>query len=361
MPVNKLIDKLMLLILCGVGVLFTGVSTEVVGALLIAVTFSALNSYSGQRTVIPLCMCYCAAVFFWSDLALFLPLMVYDLAGQKQRFFLLVPVAGILFSLAAGEIRVFFLAFLFGLFAWVLRSRTDGYETIRGKFYLMQDDSKEKEAHLERKNQELMEKQDYEIRLATLTERNRIAREIHDNVGHLLTRSLLQVGAMQVVNQQDEGLNSQLSMVKDTLSDAMDNIRSSVHDLHDDSLELKTQLYSLIEAFDFCPIAFTYEAESVPKQVQYCFAAVVKEALSNIARHSNATQASVAVLEHPALYQLMIEDNGTEREKEDSNGIGLQNMRDRVEALCGIFRTEQKRGFRVFISVPKRKEEKPGK
>ena len=54
MPVNKLIDKLMLLILCGLGVLFTGVSAEVIGALLIAVTVSALNSYSEQKTVIPL-------------------------------------------------------------------------------------------------------------------------------------------------------------------------------------------------------------------------------------------------------------------------------------------------------------------
>lgn len=361
MPVNKLIDKLMLLILCGLGVLFTGVSAEVIGALLIAVTVSALNSYSEQKTVIPLCMCYCAAVFFWLGLALFLPMMAYDLAGQKRRLCLIAPAAVVLFTLAAGEITVFLLAFLFSIFAWILRSRTDGYEAVQEKFYLVQDNSKEKEAHLERKNRELMEKQDYEVRLATLTERNRIAREIHDNVGHLLTRSLLQVGAMQVVNQQDEGLNSQLSMVKDTLSDAMDNIRSSVHDLHDDSLELKIQLYSLIETFDFCPVAFTYEAESVPKQVQYCFAAVVKEALSNIARHSNATQASVMVLEHPALYQLMVEDNGTKRGKEDPNGIGLQNMRDRVEALCGIFRTEQKKGFRVFISVPKRQEEKPGK
>jgi signal transduction histidine kinase len=42
-----------------------------------------------------------------------------------------------------------------------------------------------------------MEKQDYEIYLATLRERNRIAREIHDNVGHMLSRSILQIGALK--------------------------------------------------------------------------------------------------------------------------------------------------------------------
>ena len=45
---------------------------------------------------------------------------------------------------------------------------------------------------LTQKNKDLLEKQDYEIHVATLKERNRIAREIHDNVGHMLSRSLLQ-------------------------------------------------------------------------------------------------------------------------------------------------------------------------
>lgn len=45
--------------------------------------------------------------------------------------------------------------------------------------------------------------QDYEIYLATLKERNRIAREIHDNVGHMLTRSILQLGALSVINKDE--------------------------------------------------------------------------------------------------------------------------------------------------------------
>lgn len=73
------------------------------------------------------------------------------------------------------------------------------------------------------------------MRLATLNERNRIAREIHDNVGHLLSRSLLQVGALQVVNR-DETVRQGLDTMRDTLSGAMDSIRRSVHDLHDESV-----------------------------------------------------------------------------------------------------------------------------
>ena len=53
----------------------------------------------------------------------------------------------------------------------------------------------------------MRQNQDYEIHLATLKERNRIAREIHDNVGHLLSRSLLQTGALQVMNH-DKALDA---------------------------------------------------------------------------------------------------------------------------------------------------------
>ena len=80
--------------------------------------------------------------------------------------------------------------------------------------------------------------QDYEIYLATLKERNRIAREIHDNVGHMLTRSILQLGALSVINK-DETVGEAINDLSGTLNTAMTSIRSSVHDLHDDSIALK--------------------------------------------------------------------------------------------------------------------------
>ena len=56
---------------------------------------------------------------------------------------------------------------------------------------------------MELKNKDLMEKQDYEVNLATLNKRNGIAREIHDSVGHVMSSSILQVGAL-IATAQDE-------------------------------------------------------------------------------------------------------------------------------------------------------------
>ena len=65
----------------------------------------------------------------------------------------------------------------------------------------IKDDSEERTLLLAEKNKALQEKQNYEIYAATLRERNRIAREIHDNVGHLLSRTILLTGAAKTVNR----------------------------------------------------------------------------------------------------------------------------------------------------------------
>ena len=134
----------------------------------------------------------------------------------------------------------------------------------------------------------------------------------------------------------------------------------------------------LIDQFPACPVTLRYTCQPVPPPIHYCFIAVVKEALSNIARHSNATSATVSVLEHPALYQLIIEDNGspsklitqsTSSAEKDSSagffgsshsrttGIGLHNIQERVTALQGNMIIQTDRGFRIFISIPKNEQE----
>ena len=88
---------------------------------------------------------------------------------------------------------------------------------------------------------------------------------------------------------------------------------------------------------------------------KYCYACVVKEALSNIMKYSGATYVKITVREHPALYQLCVEDNGRggTGNMDKNTGIGLKNMQDRVQALNGTLRIEGEKGFRIFAMIPK--------
>jgi signal transduction histidine kinase len=214
------------------------------------------------------------------------------------------------------------------------------------------DSSIERSLMLKRRNKMLLENQDYEIHVATLKERNRIAREIHDNVGHMLSRSILQVGALTTLNKE-ETLKAPLSSLNETLQGAMSSIRTSVHDLHDDSIDLQSAIDSMLKEYQAYQVQFDYDmGHVVPRSIKYCYISIVKEALSNIVKHSNATKIQILAREHPSLYQLLIHDDGTDIHLNDS-GIGLENMQERVNAFHGTFSYQTEQGFRIFISIPK--------
>lgn len=351
MPV--LINKCVLLAIILPLLSTAAVSPAAIAGLTAALILSALASYLENRSGLIVCLVHTAAAFVWPPLYPFLPLAAYDCYSQKDtrvRYLWILP----LFKGLSGQGPIDFIltAVLCGL-AILLSHRTRCYNTLVNEYHQVRDDTTEAALLLQKRNKELIKNQDYEVELATLAERNRIAREIHDNVGHLLTRSILQVSALLVVHAKETGLKEELQAVKNTLTDAMDNVRQSVHNLHDDAVDLKQQLILLLEAFSFCPVELIFDSGPMPREMNYAVIAITKEALSNIARHSNATRATVSVLEHPSLYQVIISDNGSKTAPPGQKGIGLSNMEERIRAFDGLFHIDRSNGFRIFISIPK--------
>lgn len=304
------------------------------------------------------------------NLLLFFPLLLYQTlsAGLFPLAVVEFPFWGLLAFRFHKFPEFLCLAGIFGfILAFFLWSHTRQYEILTRNFRQSRDDSEEHALLLSEKNKALLEKQDYEIYAATLRERNRIAREIHDNVGHVLSRSILMTAACKTINK-NEALNPLLGNLEESLNGAMNSIRSSVHDLHDDAVNLEDAIKGLVKDFTFCPVTLTYDmSRQVPREVKYSLISITKEGLSNVMRHSNADSVNILLREHPALYQLCIEDNGTLGSKipdiqtdADSNkmetvsgGMGLSNIRDRVKALGGTVQITQEKGFRIFVTIPK--------
>ena len=300
----------------------------------------------------------------------FLPVLFYGFWTKENRGIMILAVAGGIFTGASGNANLshgqLYLLIVGILLSLVLKLKEEAYEELEQEYRKTRDDSKERNLLLQEKNRSLIEKQDYEIYTATLQERNRIAREIHDNVGHLLSRCILIVGAMKIVNE-DEKLSSSIEQLEESLNTAMTSVRESVHDLHDDSVNLREVTEELVGEFTFCPVDLSYDmGYDVPREIKYGFIAIVKEALHNIVRHSDASKVKIVMREHPALYQLIVEDNGTvkepiqsggvkavSREYQSGQGMGLRNMSDRVRMLGGMMQIVRKEGFRIFITIPK--------
>ena len=227
------------------------------------------------------------------------------------------------------------------------------------KLHRTRDDSKELEDLLKNKNRRLLEEQDQQVHLATLSERNRIAREIHDNVGHLLSRAILLLGAISTVNK-DENLEPQLKMLANTLDESMAKMRASVHDLHDDSIDLKKNFDDIIgELKDFTVNTDLDLDESIPTNIKLSLIGILKEAVTNILKHSNGDEVSVIMQRNYSFCTISITDNGSIpqelKEKialDDYDGIGLTNIRNRANALGGDAYFYTNDGFTVFARLP---------
>ena len=250
----------------------------------------------------------------------------------------------------------------------LLALRTVQEEAARRSLHVVRDDLREKVLTLQDMNAQLLQAQDYELRAAALAERTRIAREIHDGVGHLLTRLLLQVKALQVVHRDEPGVVADLATLDGGLGEALDSMRRSVHALSDDGEELATSLNLLGSrcGIESVRVDCSTEAEP-PAAVARCVVAVVREALTNAARHGGARSARVAVADYPAFWQVTVDNDGiVPAEGEPAvdgrggSGLGLRSMTERVEALGGRVRITPRPRFTVFATIPKDGQGKEG-
>ena len=351
---NRLFEKAGLLLVCIMAMSSAERSYASIIAALIAVTVSSLAQvFKGTKVawiLIALCAAACGIL---PEMLYMMPLILYDALWEKKPLLMLPAAVFIIDPLNIPQLCLTAAGLAVTL---MLYSRVTKLEEKVDTLQQMRDDAAENNLALIDRNEAMTLAQDNEIHIATLKERNRIAREIHDNVGHMLTRSLLQAGALIVINK-DENLKEPLESLKDTLDTAMTSIRSSVHDLYDDSIDLNKSIEDCIRTvegrFD---IKLDIDTEiNMPGRIKLCILGVIKEGLSNAVKHSDGDRITISLQEHPGFYRLLMEDNGKCSEISQT-GIGLENMNERARSVGGVINfTPSPEGFRIFMTIPKKK------
>ena len=373
---NRLFDKSIVLACCIAAAMGLAVDARLVTAFCLGViTTSAAEVARGERALRvsgAASYVYIIAAVFVPSFVPFAPLAFYDIARRVRREHAWVALStGVVFVLAlvadlrAGALtaRAPLLTAILAVAATLLSLRTAQLEREQERMRRIRDGLQERALALEARNRDLADRQDYEVELATLAERARIAREIHDNVGHQLTRASLQTEALRVVHASEPGVAADFADVKHTVDEALQLVRASVHALNDNAADLSVQLERIVEdaRSDGGPqIELEVLAEHAPANIVNCFAAVLREALSNTMRHAHAQNVTVRCMEHPSFYQLIVTDDGAGGVQASSRGavggMGLGSMRERVEALGGTFTAGPRAGapgWRVFATVPK--------
>ncbi|MDO4899206.1 sensor histidine kinase [Actinomyces sp.] len=258
-------------------------------------------------------------------------------------------------------------AVVLSVLAGLLAVRTGQVGRARSALHAVRDDLQYRVGVLQETQMRLEQAQEYETRAAALSERTRIAREIHDGVGHLLTRLLFQVHAAQVAHGDDSEVVGALQQISHTADEAMSAMRAGVHALDDAGEDLAVALNRLAAGCGIKQVRVDCApAASPPAPVTRCLVAVAREALTNAARHGRAGAAWVTVTDFPGFWRLTVANDGVVPEWGRSGlpaqapaanglggGLGMRSMTDRVEALDGTLRVVTRPRLTVLATIPK--------
>lgn len=199
-------------------------------------------------------------------------------------------------------------------------------------------------------------------------EQRRIARELHDEVGQALSAVKVELAVAERRIERISGARALLAEAQSSADSAIHSVRDLSHLLHPsvlDDLGLVAALDSLVTDFrrrHHIGVEFLHEGHDHRLQAETERAAyrIAQEALTNIARHAEATTGDVRLTTEPASLTLTIDDNGVGFDVADverpgkRRGLGLLSIRERVAGLGGTVRIESApgSGSRIEVTLP---------
>ena len=196
-------------------------------------------------------------------------------------------------------------------------------------------------------------------------ERARMAREIHDSVGHHLTAVKLQAeAALKMAEKRPEKAREQMERARDLAAQAFDEVHRSVRALGPPPTGERSgagALRALVRSFEGTgfDVRFAVEGEErmLPEETELVLYRALQEGLTNAARHSNARRVRVSLVYGDESVRLVVADDGHGAPDETgitNGGFGLPALRERVESLGGIFAAGNvlEGGFAVEVELP---------
>ncbi|MEL6247696.1 MAG: sensor histidine kinase [Cyanobacteria bacterium J06627_15] len=212
-------------------------------------------------------------------------------------------------------------------------------------------------------NQQLRQSAQEIERLAMDQERSRIARDIHDSLGHSLTALNIQLeGALKLADRDPKKARTFLVEAKHMGSVALKEVRQSVAALRGEALKgisLESAVAELVTNFQkasgVTPSVHLALRTPLSDPVQLALYRIVQEGLTNILRHANARTVRLDLSTHAQRVMLTLEDDGEGFDPTLlSTGYGLRGMRERAEALGGSFalHSQPGQGSCLQVSLP---------
>jgi signal transduction histidine kinase len=215
---------------------------------------------------------------------------------------------------------------------------------------------------LSRAHEQLQEYAVQAERLAATQERNRVARDIHDGLGHALTVVQMQVKAARAVLEVDAArADAVLAKAQTQAEEALAEVRRSVSALREPrAVPLPEALRGLVEEVSAAGVPTRLEvsgaARRLPAEAEESLYRAAQEGLTNVRKHAQATKAELSLdYSEPAVVRLEVRDDGTGLDPNDTaGGYGLLGVRERAANAGGLMSVESApgQGATLRVEVP---------
>ena len=208
-------------------------------------------------------------------------------------------------------------------------------------------------AEMRRKDQALIRAHEEAERLAAVAERERIARDLHDLLGHTLSVIVLKSElAAKLAGRDPARATAEILEVEQISRNALAEVRRAIHGYRGERLD--AELTTGRRALEAAGVALVAEIDPVAlgADEERALALALREAFTNVVRHARATSCRVSMTQHAATVRLTVHDNGVGGSGPE--GAGLAGMRSRLAAVGGAFRREGTAGTCLTLEVPAR-------
>jgi len=195
---------------------------------------------------------------------------------------------------------------------------------------------------------------------AQTKERNRLAREIHDTLGHTLTGIMAGLdAAIAILPISTEETKKQLEIIRDVAKRGMTDVRRSVHELRPDVLEHEDLLYAINSSIDEMTKASNVDIvfNNSINQLRFnedeedVIYRIIQESITNSIRHGKAKKVTIYMKKEYSIVSIIIHDDGC-GSKDIKYGFGLTHMQERLDMLKGTLQVYSDEGFTVVAKIP---------
>jgi two-component system sensor histidine kinase DesK len=206
-------------------------------------------------------------------------------------------------------------------------------------------------AQRNRSNKKLIRAQEEIEHLATVAERERIARDLHDVLGHTLSVIILKSElAGKLMERDPQRAGNEIREVEQISRKALSEVRDAIRGYRSKGLPAEfVQAKSTLETAGLSVKCETARI-ALPALHESVLSMAVREAVTNVVRHAQARTCSLRLAQHNGSCRLEIEDDGRGGLLEEGNG--LRGMRERVEMLGGTLSRDSSSGTKITITVP---------